>query len=66
MIKYSLTLLDHFHPVKRTGKYFARKWSESKVLVIEVAGLYSTYLKYTWIGDPSFDQFRENWTSVFS
>ena len=25
---YSLSLFDHFCPVKRNGKYFAEKWSE--------------------------------------
>ena len=27
-LKYSLTLFDHFRPVKRPGKYFAKEWSE--------------------------------------
>ena len=26
--KYSLTLFDHFCPVKRPGEYFAKEWSE--------------------------------------
>ena len=60
--KYSLSLFNHFCPVKRNGKYFAKKWSEQKVLVIEVVGLYSTYQKYKRIGVPSSYQFGENWT----
>ena len=41
--RYSLSLFDHFCPVKRNGEYFTKKWSEQKVLIIKVAGLYSTY-----------------------
>ena len=26
--RYSLTLFDHFRPVKRPGEYFAKEWSE--------------------------------------
>ena len=63
---YSPSLWHGFCPVKRTGKYFAKKWSEQKVLGIEVAGLYSTYQKYKRIDGPSSYQFRENWTWVFS
>ena len=48
--------------MKRTGKYFAKKWSEQKVLGIEVVGLYITYQKYKRIDGPSSYQFRENWT----
>ena len=59
---YSLSLFDHFCPVKRNGEYFAEKWSEQKVLIIKVAGLYSTYQKYKRIGVPSSYQFGENWT----
>ena len=55
--RYSLSLFNHFCPVKRNGKYFAKKWSEQKVLVIEVVGLYSTYQKYKRIGVPSSYQF---------
>ena len=39
---YSLSLFDRFCPVKRNSEYFAEKWSEQKVLIIKVAGLYST------------------------
>ena len=60
--KYSLSLFDHFCPVKRNGEYFAEKWSEQKVLIIKVVGLYSTYQKYKRIGVPSSYQFGENWT----
>ena len=63
--EYSPSLWHGFCPVKRTGKYFAKKWSEQKVLGIEVAGLYSTYQKYKRIDGPSSYQFRENWTWVF-
>ena len=63
--QYSPSLWHGFCPVKRTGKYFAKKWSEQKVLGIEVAGLYSTYQKYKRIDGPSSYQFRENWTWVF-
>ena len=42
---YSLTLFDHFHPVKRPGEYFAKEWSEQKVPEIAVIGLYDTYQK---------------------
>ena len=59
---YSLSLFDHFCPVKRNGEYFAEKWSEQKVLIIKVAGLFSTYQKYKRIGVPSSYQFGENWT----
>ena len=59
---YSLSLFNHFCPVKRNSKYFSMKWSEQKVLVIEVVGLYSTYQKYKKIGVPSSYQFGENWT----
>ena len=65
-IKYSLSLFDHFCPVKRNSEYLAKKWSEQKVLIIKVAGFYSTYQKYKRIGGPSSYQFRENWTWVFS
>ena len=27
-VQYSLTLFDHFRPVKRPGEYFAKEWSE--------------------------------------
>ena len=60
--RYSLSLFNHFCPVKRNGKYFAKEWSEQKVLVIEVVGLYSSYQKYKRIGVPSSYQFGENWT----
>ena len=60
--EYSLSLFDHFCPMKRNGEYFAKKWSEQKVLIIKVAGLYTTYQKYKRIGGPSSYQFRENWT----
>ena len=62
---YSLSLFDHFCPVKRNGEYFAEKWSEQKVLIIKVVGLYSTYQKYKRIGVPniySSHQFGENCT----
>ena len=59
---YSLSLFNHFCPVKRNGKYFANKWSEQKGLELEVVGLYSTYQKYKRIGVPSSYQFGENWT----
>ena len=26
--EYSLTLFDHFRPVKRPSEYFAKEWSE--------------------------------------
>ena len=39
--RYSPSLWHGFCPVKRNGKYLTKKWSEQKVLVIEVAGLYS-------------------------
>ena len=39
-------------------------WVKSAI-VIEVAGLCSTYQKYTRIGGPSSYQFRDNWTWVF-
>ena len=65
LCNYSPSLWHGFCPVKRTGKYFAKKWSEQKVLGIEVAGLYSTYQKYKRIDGPSSYQFRENWTWVF-
>ncbi len=60
--EYSLSLFDHFCPVKRNGEYFAEKWSEQKVLIIKVVGIYSTYQKYKRIDGPSSYQFRENWT----
>ena len=63
---YSLSLFYHFCPVKRNGKYFAEKWTEQKVLIIKVVGLYSTYQKYKRIGVPGSYQFGENWTWVFS
>ena len=63
---YSPSLWHGFCPVKRTGKYFAKKWSEQKVVGIEVVGLYITYQKYKRIDGPSSYQFRENWTWVFS
>ena len=47
---YSLSLFDHFCPVKRSGEYFAEKWSEQKVLIRKVAGLYK---KYKRIGGSS-------------
>ena len=59
---YSLSLFDHFCPVKWNGEYFTEKWSEQKVLIIKVVGLYSTYQKYKRIGVPSSYQFGENWT----
>ena len=62
LVVYSLSLFDHFCPVKRNGEYFAEKWSEQKVLIIKVVGLYSTYQKYKRIGVPSSYQFGENWT----
>ena len=61
VIQYSLSLFDHFCPVKRNGEYFAKKWSEQKVLIIKVEGLYSTYQIYKRMGGPSSYQFRENW-----
>jgi len=51
-----------FALLKRTGKYFAKKWPEQKVVGIEVVGLYITYQKYKRIDGPSSYQFRENWT----
>ena len=60
--EYSLSLFNHFCPVKQNSEYFAAKWSEQKVLIIEVVGLYSTYQKYKRIGVPSSYQFGENWT----
>ena len=39
-IRYSPSLWHGFCPVKRTSKYFATKWSEQKVVGIEVVGLY--------------------------
>ena len=27
-MKYSITLFDHFRPVKQPGEYFAKEWSE--------------------------------------
>ena len=62
---YSPSLWHGFCPVKRTGKYFAKKWSEQKVVGIEVVGLYITYQKYKRIDGPISYQFRENWTWVF-
>ena len=64
--EYSLSLFDNFCPVKRNSEYFTEKWSEQKVLIIKVVGLYSTYQKYERIGVPSAYQLGENWTWVFS
>ena len=59
--------------MKRTGKYFAKKWSEQKVLGIEVAGLYITYQKYKRIdtslekiGLEFFSQKTSKGLSIFS
>ena len=51
--------------MKRIVEYFAKEWSEQKVAITDVEGLYSTYQKYIMIGAPNSYQFREKWTSVF-
>ena len=61
---YSLTLFDHFRPVKRNSEYFAEKWSEQKVLIIKVAGVYSTYQKYKRIGTACYNEGRHICQSV--
>ena len=62
---YSLVCFALFCLVKRIIEYFAKEWSEQKVSITDVVGLYSTYQKYIMIGAPNSYQFREKWTWVF-
>ena len=64
-IKYSLVCFALFCLVKRIIEYFAKKWSEQKVPITDVVGLYSTYQKYIIIGAPNSYQLQEKWTWVF-
>ena len=64
-MKYSLVCFALFCLVKRIIEYFAKEWSEQKVSITDVVGLYSTYQKYIMIGAPNSYQFREKWTWVF-
>ena len=63
--QYSLVCFALFCLVKRIVEYFAKEWSEQKVSITDVVGLYSTYQKYIMIGAPNSYQFREKWTWVF-
>ena len=63
--QYSLVCFALFCLVKRIIEYFAKEWSEQKVSITDVVGLYSTYQKYIMIGAPNSYQFREKWTWVF-
>ena len=47
---YSPVWLPGFRLVKRIVKYLAKEWSEQKVLVTKVVGLYSIYQKHKLIG----------------
>ena len=62
---YSLVCFALYCLVKRVIEYFAKEWSEQKVSITDVVGLYSTYQKYIMIGAPNSYQFREKWTWVF-
>ena len=53
-IKYSLVCFAPFCLVKRIVKYFPKEFSEWKVSITDVAGLYSTYQKYIMIGAPNY------------
>ena len=59
---YSLVCFALFSLVKRIVEYFAKEWSEQKVLVIEVSELYSTYKKEKKYFRLIFYQFGENCT----
>ena len=63
--EYSKAWWHDFCLVKRPGKYFAYKWSEKKVPIIAVIGLYDTYQKCIKIGGLNSYQFGEKWTWVF-
>ena len=62
---YSLVCFALFCLVKRIIEYFTKEWSEQKVSITDVVGLYSTYQKYMMIGAPNSYQFGEKWTWVF-
>ena len=62
---YSLVCFALFCLVKRIVQYFVKEWSEQKVSVTNVVGLYSTYQKCIIIGAPNSYQFREKLTWVF-
>ena len=49
LVKYSLVCFALFCLVKRIVEYFAKEWSEQKLPITDVAGLYSTYQKYIMI-----------------
>ena len=54
-----------FRLVKRPDEYFDNSWSEKKVPVILVIGLFDTYQKWIKIGGHNSYQFREKWSWVF-
>jgi len=64
-LQYSLVCFAFFCLVKRIVQYFVKEWSEQKVSVTNVVGLYSTYQKCIIIGAPNSYQFREKLTWVF-
>ena len=62
---YSLVRFALFCLVKRIVQYLVKEWTEQKVSITDVVGLYSTYQKCIIIGAPNSYQFREKLTWVF-